>query len=39
MSKKILVGKSEWKISFWRPKARWEDNIKMDLEIGCQDVG
>jgi hypothetical protein len=24
----------------WRPKRRWEDNIKMDLqEVGCVDTG
>jgi len=26
-SYKILVGKSERKRPFWRPKLRWEDNI------------
>jgi hypothetical protein len=28
---RILVGKSEGKISLGRPRHRWEDNIKMDL--------
>jgi len=30
------VGKPEGKRLLWRPRLRWEDNIKMDLqEIGC----
>jgi hypothetical protein len=30
-----LVGKPEGKKSLGRPKRRWEDNIKMDLqEVG-----
>ena len=32
---KILVGKPEGKRPLGRPKRRWEDDIKMDL----QDVG
>jgi hypothetical protein len=28
---KILVGKSERKRLFRRPRRRWEDNMKMDL--------
>jgi hypothetical protein len=33
---RILVGKSEGKIPLGRPRRRWEDNIKMDLqEVGC----
>ena len=32
---KVLVGKLEEKRSLGRPRHRWEDNIKMDL----QDVG
>jgi hypothetical protein len=28
------VGKPEGKIPLGRPKYRWEDNIKMDTEIG-----
>ena len=33
---KVLVGKPEGKRPLGRPKRRWEDNIKMDLqEIGC----
>jgi hypothetical protein len=32
---RVLVGKPEGK----RPRRRWEDNIKMDLqEVGCGDV-
>jgi len=31
-----LVGKREGKRPFGRPRRRWEDNIKMDLqEVGC----
>jgi hypothetical protein len=31
-----LVGKSEGKRPLGRPRHRWEDNIKMDLqEVGC----
>ena len=29
---KVLVGKSEGKRPLGRPRHRWEDNIKMDLE-------
>jgi hypothetical protein len=30
------VGKYEGKRSFKRPRCRWKDNIKMDLqEVGC----
>jgi len=33
---RILVGKPEGKRLLWRPRRRWEDNIKMDLqEVGC----
>ena len=32
---RVLVGKSEGKRSLGRPRHRWEDNIKMDLqEVG-----
>ena len=32
---RVLVGKPEGKRPLWRPKRRWEDNIKMDLqEVG-----
>jgi len=33
---RVLVGKSEGMIPLGRPRRRWEDNIKMDLqEVGC----
>ena len=33
---RVLVGKPEGKRPLGRPKSRWEDNIKMDLqEVGC----
>jgi hypothetical protein len=33
---RVLVGKPEGKSSLGRPRCRWEDNIKMDLqEVGC----
>jgi hypothetical protein len=32
---RVLVGKPEGKIPFGKPRRRWEDNIKMDLqEVG-----
>ena len=31
---KVLVGKPEGKRPLGRPWRRWEDNIKMDLEVG-----
>jgi hypothetical protein len=32
----VLVGKPEVKRPLGRPRRRWEDNIKMDLqEMGC----
>ena len=37
---KVLVGKLEGKRLLGRPRRRWEDNIKMDLEEvgrGCGD--
>ena len=37
---KVLVGKSEGKRPLGRPRRRWEDNIKMDLQEvrrGCGD--
>jgi hypothetical protein len=34
---RVLVGKTEGKRPRGRPKRRWEDNIKMDLqEVGCR---
>ena len=36
---KVLVGKPEGKKPLGRPRRRWEDNIKMDLqEVGCGGV-
>jgi len=33
---RVLVGTSEGKRPLWRPRRRWEDNIKMDIqEVGC----
>ena len=35
----VLVGKPEGKRQLGRPRRRWEDNIKMDLqEVGCGGV-
>ena len=37
---KVLVGKPEGKSPLGRPRRRWEDNIKMDLQKvgrGCGD--
>jgi hypothetical protein len=37
---RILVGKPDGKRPLGRPRRRWEDNIRMDLEevgIGCVD--
>ena len=36
---RVLVGKHEGKRPLGRPRRRWEDNIKMDLqEVGCEDM-
>ena len=33
---RVLVGKPEGKRPLGRPRRRWEDNFKMDLqEVGC----
>ena len=33
---RVLVGKREGKRALGRPRRRWEDDIKMDLqEVGC----
>jgi hypothetical protein len=33
---KVLVGKPEGKRPLGRPRCRWEDNIRMDLQkVGC----
>ena len=37
---RVLVGKPEGKRPFGRPRLRWEDNIKKNLqEIGCEGMG
>ena len=34
---RVLVGKPEGKRSLERPRRRWEDNIKIELqEVGCE---
>jgi len=34
---RVLVGKLEGNRLLGRPRHRWEDNIKMDLqEVGCE---
>jgi hypothetical protein len=36
---RVLVGKTEGKRPLGRPRRRWEDTIKMDLqEVGCGSV-
>jgi hypothetical protein len=38
---RVLVGKPEGKRPFGRPRGRWENNIKMDLQevkCGCMDL-
>ena len=36
---RVLVGKLEGKRPLGRPRHRWEENIKMDLqEVGCGDM-
>ena len=36
---RVLMRKPEGKRPFGRPRVRWEDNIKMDLqEVGCGDM-
>jgi len=33
---RVLVGKLEVKRPLWKPRRRWVDNIRMDLqEVGC----
>jgi len=37
---RFMVGKPEGKRQLGRPRRRWEDNIKMDLqEVGCVCMG
>ena len=34
---RVLMGKHEGKKPLGRPRCRWDDNIKMDLqEVGCE---
>ena len=34
---RVLMGKPEGKSPMGRPRHRWEDNIKLDLqEVGCE---
>jgi hypothetical protein len=36
---RVLVGKPEGKRPLGRPRPRWEDNIKMDLqEVECKGI-
>jgi hypothetical protein len=37
---RFLVGKPEGKRPLWRPRRRWEDNVRIDLQevgYGCED--
>jgi len=37
---RVLVGKPEGRKPLGRPKRRWDDNTKMDLqEVGCGVIG
>jgi len=37
---RVLVAKPEGKRPLGRPRRRWEDNIKMDLQgVGCDEYG
>jgi hypothetical protein len=36
---RVLVGKSERKRPLGRPRCRWENNIKMDVQEVCGVVG
>jgi len=29
---RVMLGKPEGKIQIWRPRRKWEENIKMDLQ-------
>jgi len=36
---RVLVGKPKGKRPLGKPRRRWEDNIKMDLqEVGCRSM-
>jgi hypothetical protein len=40
LNTRSLVGKPEGKRSLWRPRRRWEDNIKMvRQEVRCGGYG
>jgi hypothetical protein len=32
---RVLVGKPEGKRPLGTPRRRWEDNVRMDLQVGC----
>jgi hypothetical protein len=32
---RVLVGKPEGKRLLGRPRRIWEDNVRMDLQVGC----
>jgi len=32
---RVLVGKPEGRRPLGRPRRRWVDNIRMDLQVGC----
>jgi hypothetical protein len=32
---RVLVGTPEGKTPLGRPRRRWVDNIRMDLQVGC----
>ena len=39
---RVVVGKPEGRRSLGRPRRRWEDNIKLDLQEvggGCEETG
>ena len=36
---KVLLGKTDGKRPLGRPRRRWEDNIKMDLQEGGRGCG
>jgi len=36
---RVLVGEPEGRRPLWKPRVRWGDNIRMDLEVGgCEDM-
>jgi hypothetical protein len=35
---RILVGRPEGRRPLGRPRRKWEENIKMDLEVGCGSI-